>query len=165
VAVLTEGFIAVQTGSGEAYTRNGSLDIDATGMLRTRSGNPVLGDAGPIVIPPDSVITIGKDGTVSAAPANNPAQATPVGRIKLVKPDERTLDRGSDGLFRPRDGGGLQADAAVQISSGALEGSNVNAVEQLVKMIDYQRHYEMQIRLLQEADRNARAAAQIMTLS
>jgi flagellar basal-body rod protein FlgF len=165
IAVKTEGFFAVQSSTGEAYTRAGGLEVDATGILRARNGDPVLGDAGPITIPDNSVLTFGADGTISAAPVNNPAQATQVGRLKLVKPDERTLDRGSDGLFRPRDGQPAQVDANVQIVSGALESSNVNAVDQLVKMIDYQRSYDMQVRLLQAADQNARAAAQVLTLS
>ncbi|QNM98466.1 flagellar basal-body rod protein FlgF [Chitinimonas koreensis] len=165
IALTTEGMFAVQTGNGEAYTRNGSLEIDATGLLKTREGNPVLGDGGPIVIPENSVLTFGRDGTISAAPVNDPSQSNEVGRIKLVRPDERQLDRGNDGLFRLRDGQPAQADAAVQLTSGALEASNVNAVDQLVKMIDYQRSYDLQVRMLQTADQNARSAAQIMSLS
>lgn len=165
VAITTEGMFTVQTGNGEAYTRNGSLEIDATGLLKTRDGFPVLGDAGPIVLPANSVITFGRDGTVSAAPVEDPAQTNEIGRIKLVKPNERELERGSDGLFRPRDGQPAQVDATVQMTSGMLEASNVNSVEQLVKMIDYQRHYDMQVRMLQTADQNARAASQVLQLS
>ncbi|QDQ28847.1 flagellar basal-body rod protein FlgF [Chitinimonas arctica] len=165
IAITTEGMFAVQTGNGEAYTRNGSLEIDAAGLLKTREGFPVQGDGGPITIPENSVLTFGKDGTVSAAPINDPSQSNEIGRIKLVKPDERQLDRGNDGLFRLRDGQPAQVDAAVQVASGSLEASNVNAVEQLVKMIDYQRNYDLQVRMLQTADQNARAAAQVMVLS
>ncbi|MGQ5523010.1 flagellar basal-body rod protein FlgF [Chitinimonas sp. PSY-7] len=164
VAVTTEGMFAVQTGSGEAYTRNGSLQIDATGLLQTREGLPVLGDGGPITLPPDSIITFGKDGTISAATVADPSQSNEIGRMKLVKPVERDLDRGNDGFFRPRDGQPLQPDASVQVSNGMLEASNVNSVEQLVKMIDYQRHYDLQVRMLQTADQNARAAAQILAV-
>lgn len=165
LALQNEGFFAVQTPSGEAYTRNGSLQIDANGILRTGKGDPVLGDAGPITLPPDNVITFAKDGTISAAPSNNPSQSNAVGRLKLVKPDETQLDRGSDGLFRLRDGSTAQNDAGVQVIGGALESSNVNAVDQLVKMIDFQRHYDMQVRLLQAADQNAKSAAQILVLT
>lgn len=165
VAVVSGGFLAVQTPGGEAYTRNGSLQVDANGLLRSSKGAPVLSDAGPITLPPDSIITIAADGTISAAPNNNPAQANEVGRLKLVRPNDAELERGSDGMFRLRSGAVAQADPTVQLQSGALESSNVNAVEQLVKMIDFQRHYDMQVRLLQTADQNARAAAQVMTLS
>ncbi|GAB3265791.1 flagellar basal body rod protein FlgF [Chitinimonas naiadis] len=165
LAVTTEGMFAVQTGNGEAYTRNGSLEIDATGLLKTRSGNPVLSDSGPIIVPENTVLTFGKDGTVTAAPINDPAQTNEIGRLKLVKPDERQLERGSDGLFRLRDGQPAQVDASVQVGNGMLEASNVSAVDQLVKMIDYQRNYDLQVRMLQTADQNARAAAQVMALS
>ncbi|MDN3577492.1 flagellar basal-body rod protein FlgF [Chitinimonas viridis] len=165
IAITTEGLFAVQTGNGEAYTRNGSLEIDATGLLKTREGYPVQGDGGPIVIPENSIVTFGKDGTITAAPANDPAQSNEIGRIKLVRPDELQLERGSDGLFRLRDGQPAQVDASVQMTNGALEASNVNAVDQLVKMIDYQRNYDLQVRMLQTADQNAKAAAQIMAVS
>lgn len=165
VAIQTEGFFAVQTSTGEAYTRSGMLEVDANGILRTRGGLPVMGDGGPITIPDNNIVTIGTDGTISAAPVDNPAQATQAGRLKLVKPDERTLDRGSDGLFRPRDGAPAQADESVAVASGVLESSNVNAVDQLVKMIDYQRNYDMQVQMLQTADQNARAAESIMSLT
>ncbi|MBV8659780.1 MAG: flagellar basal-body rod protein FlgF [Burkholderiales bacterium] len=165
VSVSADGFIAVQTPTGEAYTRNGAFEIDANGILRTQSGNAVIGDGGPITIPQDNTITIGTDGTINAAPVDNPAQANQVGRIKLVKPELATLDRGSDGLFRPRNGQVAQLDDTVEVTSGALEGSNVNAVEQLVSMINYQRNYDLQIQLVQNADQNARAAAAIMQLS
>lgn len=165
IAVQTEGFLAVQTPGGEAYTRNGSLQIDPTGLLRDAKGFPVLGDAGPITLPPQSIITIAKDGTISAAPDANPAQINEVGRLKLVRPPENQLERGNDGQFRLRDGGVAQADATVQVLSGALESSNVNPVSQLVQMIDTQRLYDMQVRFLQTADQNARSAAQIMTIT
>ncbi|MFC4157753.1 flagellar basal-body rod protein FlgF [Chitinimonas lacunae] len=165
IALTTGGFFAVQTPSGEAYTRNGSLEIDPNGILRTRDGQQVQGDGGPISIPSESVISIGHDGTISASPPGDPTQSNQIGRIKLVEPGERQMERGSDGLFRPRDGQPLEADASVKLMQGALESSNVNAVEQLVKMIDYQRHYDMQVRLLQAADQNDRAAAQVLTLS
>ncbi|MDK2123739.1 flagellar basal-body rod protein FlgF [Parachitinimonas caeni] len=165
VAVEGAGWIAVQANGGEAYTRDGSFEIDANGLLRTRSGLPVIGDAGPITLPPGSRISIARDGTVSASLASNPSQTNDVGRIKLVNPDERTLERGSDGLFRPRDGSTAQADASVKVSNGSLERSNVNVVESLVDMIGYQRHYEMQLKLLQTAEQNASRSAQILTLS
>jgi len=165
ISLSTDGFMAIQTPTGEAYTRNGALEVDANGILRTQSGNAVIGDGGPITIPQDNVVTIGTDGTINAAPVDNPAQSNQVGRIKLVKPDLQTLDRGSDGLFRPRNGQPAQLDDTVEATSGSLEGSNVNAVEQLVSMINFQRNYDLQIQLLQNADQNARAAAAVMQLT
>lgn len=165
IAVTTEGMFAVQTGNGEAYTRGGGLEIDSTGLLKTRSGFPILGDSGPIVVPPNANVAFAKDGTVSSVSTIDPTQSVQLGRLKLVKPDEAQLDRGNDGLFRLRDGTPAQNDASVQIASGALEASNVNSVDQLVRMINYQRNYDLQVRMLQTADQNAKAAAQVMSLS
>ena len=165
IALLTAGFIAVQTPSGEAYTRNGSLEIDSTGLLHTREGFPVLGDGGPITIPENSIVTIAADGTINAAAQSDPAQVNEVGRLKLVDVSPQALERGSDGLFRLRNGQTADVSENVRITSGALEASNVNAVAQLVNMINVQRHYDMHIRLLQAADQNARQAAQILNFS
>ena len=69
VAVQGKGWIAVQApGGGEAYTRNGSFEVSQNGMLQTRNGLNVMGDAGPISVPPDNDITFGVDGTISALP-------------------------------------------------------------------------------------------------
>ena len=104
LAVQGPGWIAVQLADGsEAYTRNGSLQISTNGVLQTRNGLNVLGDGGPISIPPDSDITIAKDGTVSVVPNGQKRDTVmTVGRIKLVNPPEAQLVHGADGLFRLR---------------------------------------------------------------
>src|SRR6478672_4525939 len=115
VAVQGKGWIAVQLEDGtEAYTRNGSLKLSENGVLQTAAGLNVLGDGGPIAIPPDVNITVGKDGTVSAI-ANDykPGAVNVLGRIKLVNPPEDTIVRGDDGLFRVRGGEPADADAGV----------------------------------------------------
>jgi flagellar basal-body rod protein FlgF len=95
-----KGWIAVQLPDGsEAYTRAGSLDVDVTGLLQTKSGYTVAGDGGPINIPPDNRIEIAPDGTVSVVPTfGTPNNANAIGRIKLVNPPEADLVRGADGL-------------------------------------------------------------------
>ncbi len=167
VAVQGKGWIAVQTEDGsEAFTRNGSLTVGVNGQLQTRSGQVVAGDAGPIAIPPDVRITIGRDGTISIIPDGTPLTTVAViGRIKLVNPPEADLVKGTDGLFRRRDGAPVQADANVRVQSGALEGSNVNVVESMVGMINMARQYEMQLKLVQNADANARQASQLLNLN
>jgi flagellar basal-body rod protein FlgF len=166
VAVQGKGWLAVQAPDGsEAYTRNGSLQINANGVLQTRTGNSVLGDGGPIAIPSDTLITVATDGTVSTVPTGmRPSGNTTVGRIKLVNPPEADLVRGDDGLFRLRGGAPAAADANVQLVSGALESSNVNAVEQMVSMISLARQYDMQMKLLQNAENNSKDAAQLLGL-
>jgi flagellar basal-body rod protein FlgF len=167
VAVQGGGWIAVQTpDGGEAYTRNGSLQIGPNGMLQTRNGLTVLGDSGPIAIPPDTDITVAKDGTVSTVPIGQNLNAvSAVGRIKLVNPAEADLMRGPDGLFRVQNASAAPADAGVVLISGALETSNVNVVDALVGMISLARQFDMQIKLLQSAEANAAKASQVMNLN
>lgn len=166
VAVQGPGWIAVQgQNGGEAYTRNGSLQISPNGMLQTRNGLNVLGDGGPISIPPDSMISIAKDGTVSAVSNLPPPKSVNVvGRIKLVNPDEKLLVRGGDGLFRLSGGGSAEADANVALASGALEGSNVNVVEEMISMISLARQFDLQMQLLSNAQKNATQASQILNI-
>jgi flagellar basal-body rod protein FlgF len=167
VAVQGPGWIAVQAGDGsEAYTRNGSLQISSNGLLQTRNGLNVLGDGGPISIPPDSTISVAKEGTVSVISTVPPPKAVNVvGRIKLVNPNENLLVRGGDGLFRLAGGGSAEADPNVALASGALEGSNVNAVEEMINMITLARQFDLQMKLLSSADGNAQKASQILNIS
>ncbi len=167
VAVQGKGWIAVQTEDGsEAYTRNGSLQVGPNGQLQTRNGQAVVGDAGPIGIPPDVQITVGRDGTISIIPNGSTlTSVATVGRIKLVNPPESELVKGTDGLFRQKSGAPAQADAGVRLIDGALEGSNVNVVDTMVSMINLARQFEMQLKLVQHADTNAKQASQLMNLN
>jgi flagellar basal-body rod protein FlgF len=159
VAMQGNAWLAVQSLDGtEAYTRGGSMDVTADGTLVTRSGLPVLGDGGPIQLPPGAEPSIASDGTVSAKAANG--RVTPVGRLKLVTP-EVAMTRGTDGLFRGADGD-LPADATARLRDGALEGSNVSPVETMVSMIAAARQFETQMRLLQTAEGNEKAAARLL---
>lgn len=167
VAVQGKGWLAVQAEDGtEAYTRDGSLQLSANGQLQTRAGLNVLGDGGPISIPPDGEITIARDGTISAVPAGQaPSTISALGKLKLVNPPEGELTKGPDGLFRLRQGGSAPVDEQVAVASGALEGSNVNAAEALVNMISLSRQFDMQMKLLQNAETDAQKASQILTLN
>ena len=167
VAVQGSGWIAVETPDGrEAYTRAGNLQVNANGQLQTASGLNVLGEGGPIALPPDNRITIAPDGTVSAVPLFGvPNNVNVVGRIKLTNPAENTMVRGDDGLFRTKNGQPADADPAVRLAPEALEGSNVNPVDSMVNMISLARQFEMQIKMLQSADTNAAKASQILSLN
>jgi len=167
VAVQGRGWIAVQLPDGsEAYTRAGSLDVDVTGLLQTKSGYTVAGDGGPITVPPDNSIEIAPDGTVSVVPTfGTPNNANAIGRIKLVNPPEGDMVRGADGLFRQRSGQPAAADERVRLASGTLEGSNVNVTDAMVNLISLSRQFEMQIKMLQTADTNAQRADQLLSLN
>ncbi|HSD36467.1 MAG TPA: flagellar basal-body rod protein FlgF [Rhodocyclaceae bacterium] len=165
-AIQGAGMFAVQARDGsEAYTRNGSFNVDADGVLRTNTGLQVLGDSGPITIPPDSSIEIGQDGTITAIPssgARNAANA--VGRLKLVNPAESGLDRGEDGLFRTANGAPAAQDDTLKVAGGFIEGSNVNVVEQMVSMVSLARHFEMQTKLIATAQEDDKAATAIISM-
>ena len=167
VAVQGQGWIAVQLQDGsEAYTRNGSFQVTPEGVLQTRSGLDVIGDAGPITIPADTEVSVAKDGTISTVPSGSkPSQIVVVGRIKLVNPPESQMVRGDDGLFRTRDGNAAEPDVNVAVASGNLEGSNVNTVEAMVNMISLARQFDMQMKMLQSADNNATKATTVLTIS
>ena len=165
VAVQGAGWIAVEGANGaEAYTRAGNLQVNVNGQLQTASGLNVLGDGGPIAIPPDNNITIAPDGTVSAIPSfGTPNNVNVVGRIKLVNPPENQLVRGDDGLFRTQGGAPAEVDENVKLAAATLEGSNVNPVDSMVSMISLARQFEMQVRMLQTADNNAEKATQLLS--
>jgi flagellar basal-body rod protein FlgF len=167
VAIKGPGWIAMQMQDGtEAYTRNGSLQISPNGILQTANGQTVMGEGGPIAIPPNTTVSVGKDGSIASLTTDTvPATSTIVGRIKLVNPDQKQLVRGDDGFFRMQDGSQAQADPAVTVTSGALEGSNVSAVDSMVNMISLARSLETQMSLLKNAENNAAKATQILALS
>jgi len=166
IAVQGDGFIAVQAPDGsEAYTRRGDLRVDAGGLLTTGSGHLVLGDGGPVSIPPNNSLLIGRDGTISVQPfGQGPQTLSDVGRIKLVNPDISRLQKGSDGLLRLPESEVAAPDASVSIMSGALEQSNVNVAKTLVNMIELARQYEMQVNVMKTSEENADMAAQLMRL-
>jgi len=167
VAVKGRGWIAVQTADGgEAYTRNGALQVSPNGLLQTSNGQTIVGEGGPITVPPDTRVSVGSDGSISTlSTTETPGASTVVGRLKLVNPNEADLMRGDDGMFRMKDGSRAQADPAVSVAGGALEGSNVSAVDAMVDMISLARSFETQMSLLKNAENNAAKAAQILSLS
>lgn len=162
VAMQGKAWLAVQANDGtEAYTRAGSLDVNADGILVMRNGMPVLGDGGPINVPPNATLDVGSDGTITATSPNQ--RPTNIGRLKLVTPEAATrLTRGEDGLFRAADGD-LAADPAARLQDGALEGSNVSPVETMVAMIAAGRQFEQQMKLLQIAQTQGQQSAKLLS--
>jgi flagellar basal-body rod protein FlgF len=165
VAIEGDGFFTVQARDGtEAYTRGGSLSISADGELVTRGGLTVLGDGGPVIVPPDSKVSIGADGTVSVVTSGqSAANVQVITRLKLVNPPRNEVVKGGDGLFRTRGGNPADADPAVKVASGTLEASNVNTVAAMVEMINLARQFEMHMKLLQNVEGNDQRAAQLLS--
>lgn len=167
LAVDGPGWIAVQAVDGtEAYSRAGATRINALGLLETRGGELVLGDNGPIAIPPHADLVIGGDGTVSIVPqGQGPETLAQVGRIKLVNPDPGLLEKRPDGLVRLAEGETAAADARVKLISGFVESSNVNLAEAMVSMIELARQFEVEVRMMRLADENATRAADMVRVN
>jgi flagellar basal-body rod protein FlgF len=165
VMAMGNAWFGVQGLDGnEAYTRNGHFEVNTEGTVVTGNGLPVLSsDGATIAAPPGAAISIGSDGGLSARVGNQPANA--IGRLKLVTPTaEDPLRRGDDGLFRALSGDPVPNDDTARVQVGTLEGSNVNAIEQMVGMIQTARQFEAQMRLLQTAESNDRSAGQLLGL-
>lgn len=167
VAVKGEGLITVQASDGnEAYTRAGDLHINSSGMLVTGAGFPVMGNSGPIAIPPNEKLSIGSDGTISIQPiGQTPNTLAVIDRIKLAKVPTETLEKTDEGLLRPTTGEILNPDASVSVQSGVLETSNVNGINALASMIELSRQYEVQVKLIKAAEDNDTAAARLLSMA
>jgi flagellar basal-body rod protein FlgF len=167
IAVKDGGWIAIQSrDGGEAYTRRGDLRVDENGLLLTGNDLPVVGNGGPIALPPYDKIDIGADGTVSIRPAGAASdQLAVIDRIKLVAPQFGEMAKGDDGLFRLKGGGEAEEDAAQRVVAGALHASNVNVVNEMVDMIELSRRFELQVKMMKAAEENAAAGASILRAS
>lgn len=150
VAIGGQGYLAVQYGDGEAYTRSGEIEIDANGALSVK-GRPLLGEGGPITLPPHTAVEIGLDGTISVL-TEGATQMQVVDKLKLVNAEGTELTKNEAGLIVPRDGANLAADPAVKVKPRALEGSNVSAVEEMVATMSLNRSFEIQMRLFKASD-------------
>ena len=169
VAVKGKGFIAIQRSDGtEGFTRVGALKINENGLLTNSEGFPVIGnDGGPIAIPPADKVQIGEDGTISILPTgqqiNNLAV---VDRIKLINPEIRDIEKKVDGTFAMTNPAQApEVDASVKIVSGFVESSNVNGVEEMVKMITNARLFESQVKMMSTIKENDAASSKLLRLS
>ena len=167
VALDRDALLTVQPAEGgEAYTRRGDLAVDDAGLLTNGDGVPVLGDGGPITLPPADKVSIDRDGTIWILPQGSDPTAPlqQVDRLKLVSAQGSKIAKGLDGLFRVAGGGTLPSDPDATLRAGALEGSNVNASAALVDMIGASRDWEMQVKMLTTAQDMDKSSADLMRL-
>ncbi|MCW2350658.1 MULTISPECIES: flagellar basal body rod protein FlgF [unclassified Sphingobium] len=166
IAVDGDALIAVQANDGsEAYTRRGDLKLNESGLLTTGDGYPVLGEGGPITLPPADSVNIAKDGSIWIVPQGGQIdQPQQVDVIKLVNAKGSTIAKSTDTLFREVNGGALPQDPMATVTSGALEGSNVNATTALVQMIEASRAWENQIKMIDTAKEIDSGGASLMRL-
>lgn len=167
VTINGDGWFAVQADDGStAYSRRGDFRIDPTGLLLDGANQIVLGEGGPITIPDFESLVIGRDGTISIRATGQAANTlVAVDRLRMVKPELSNMEKGTDGLFRTKNGSEAPLDATVSLTNGALEGSNVNTVDAMVKMMEYARFYETQVKLMNVANENDASSSRLMRLS
>lgn len=160
VAISGQGYFAVQFGDAEAYTRAGHFTVDQDGQL-TLDGRAVLGDGGPIVLPPFARVQIATDGVISIqAPGQFELQQ--VDRLRLVKPEPAEVTKNQAGLIVARNGEPLPADETVVVRSGHLEGSNVSAIEEMIAVMNLTREFEIQMKLYRAADAMAESGNRLV---
>lgn len=164
IAIQGKGWFAVKDAQGrESYTRAGNFKIDPNGIITTAAGLPVMGDGGPISIPPAQRMEVGTDGTISVVPLGaNPNELAVIDRFKLVSPKEESLVKGSDGLMKLSKGGSAPVDPTIVVVKGALEGSNINPVTEMVAMIGAGREFDSQMKVMAIVDETNRQLAQIL---
>ena len=149
-AVKGTGLIVLQDGEGEAFTRQGSMQIDSEGRL-TLNGRAVLGEGGPIELPPHDRVEIGNDGTVSIMAPGDYLMAE-VDRIRLVDVPAGDLMKNAAGLLVTRNGEPAQPSENVRLASGFLESSNVSAIEELASTMSLSRLFETQVKMMKAAE-------------
>ena len=159
-----DAWLAVQAPDGqEAYTRRGDLSVAPSGALQTGDGYLVMGQSGPVTLPPYQSVSIAGDGSISIVPVSGGAPQV-VDRLKLASARGTDTVKGLDNLLHVRGGGALPADLDAQLTGGALEGSNVNMTQALVDMIENQRSYEVAATMMKSAKDMDESGASVMRL-
>jgi flagellar basal-body rod protein FlgF len=166
VSINGDGLFAVVGPDGtEGYTRNGAFQVDAAGRLLTQQGHPVLGAGGPIALPPFETIVFGRDGTITVRPqGQGPDALVQVDQLKLVNEAPVNLRKNGAGLLVTQDELPLNGDPEVSVTSGFLEGSNVNAINELTEILALARQFELEVRMMKVAEENDSAAAQLLRI-
>ena len=169
VAIEGEGWFVVKSEAGdEGLTRSGDFKIDVDGFLIDQKGQKIVDDQGEdIYIPmPIDKFNIRKDGVIEVRPQGAPPDGMEeIAQLKLVNPNIRDIMRGADGLFRRIDGAEFEISDRVQVSNGNLEASNVNLSSELTSLINLQRGFEMQIKMMKNAEEIDKGAEVLLRMS
>lgn len=165
-AIRGNGWFVIQNDSGQqALTRKGSFLVDQSGLLTTSDGHLVMGEGGPISIPPHESIQLAEDGTITIVPlGEEPSAVAVLDRLLLTNPDQNQLVKGGDGYIYDKQKQTFQSDVTVRIATQTLEGSNVNSVDQMVNMISASREFETQLKMMNTVDQNQQSLARLLQL-
>ena len=159
IAMNGNTLLGVTAPNGDlAFTRRGDMRVNSAGQLEIGTGQTVRGQNGILSVPPGYALEIAGDGSVYANPLDKttPGAQILVGQLLLRDASGTTVERREDGLFKPggdkTPGGGdfKPGNTAPSISNGTLEGSNVSAIEVMVRLLDSSRSFEAQMRFIKE---------------
>jgi flagellar basal-body rod protein FlgF len=166
VAITGDGWFQVVANDGTlALSRRGDLRVGTDGILKDATGKTIMGNAGPVSLPPYSSLSIGTDGTISIVPMGElPTNIVALDRLMLVNPPVEQLVKSAYGMVRVEDMNRLEPDANVRVAVGALETSNVSPVGAMVEMITLARSFEQHIQTIKSAEELDASSASIMKL-
>lgn len=164
VAIGGDGYLAVQLPDGsEGFTRAGSLKVDEFGRLLSAENHPVIGQGGPIALPPYETLVIGSDGSVTVRAQGQGAETlVQVAQLKLVKAEPQTLVKNAYGTLSSTTNVPSVPDESIQLVSGMLESSNVNPVNELTEVLSLARQFELEVRMMRTAQTNDEAASELV---
>ncbi len=172
IAMNDSTVLGIQAVDGTtAFTRRGDLRVSGTGLLENMAGQVVLGEGGTITMPQGKYFSVTADGTILASNPMNPSEApAEVAKLLLRDASETMLVRRPDGLFEPAEANlkGQDFDSGpkpVSVRSGSLEGSNVSIIDTMVKMMDFSRQFEMQIKMIKEIQGIDKSGSTMMKIS
>ena len=167
VALLNGSYLFIQPADGDlALSRRGDLGVDAENRLIDGAGNAVLSDGlQPIVLPPFSALKVSDNGEVLVRqPGALPGEFTSIGFLGSTSAQSADLTKSLDGRIRKLDGSVPDPDQSGIFSQGVLEGSNVNAIEEMIFNIDMQRQFEINVKLIKRAEEIDKAGTRLMSL-
>ena len=155
IALNDKTVLGIQSEEGETvFTRRGDLRVTSTGIIENAAGHLVLGEEGPITVPTGMLASISSDGTVYATdPTQAEIPAIVVGNLMLRDASTTPLIRRADGLYTPlapefRNTDFPTGPDAASLQAGTLEGSNINPIETMIKLMDFSRSFEAQIKMI-----------------
>ena len=151
IAVEGMGFMVGQKDNGETVlTRRGDLKIGADRILRNGENLKIMGDAGPIVVPPYESLSASRDGSIIYKPVGSDSTTPPVAlsRLQLVNIPQSNVIKGMDSFLRPKDGVIPPSDAKIEVNNKGLESSNVNSIDSMGDMLNSSRAFEVSFKLI-----------------
>jgi flagellar basal-body rod protein FlgF len=167
VALLNEAFLFIQPVDGEvALSKRGDFAIDGLNQLVNGAGDVVLSDGlAPIVLPAFSELKVSENGEILVQePGSAPGDFTTIAFLATATGDPNLLSKSLDGRIRNLDGTVPDPDQTGKFAQGMLEGSNVNAIEEMVLNMDMQRQFEMAVKLIKQAEDIDKAGTRLMSL-